>query len=181
MVDVVSKRCSHDACTRIPTFNAEGCKTPKCCKQHAKKGMVNVLKRQPSNEPSSKRPRSNLERRPAADVFGDRCSHTSCTMRSSWGSLTEGAATVCGYHKSDILGSPVINFRARCKLAGCRKLSSWGQGGEQPTHCADHGPLESGLVCMVGVRTVRERRVSSGLPHHALSNPSLDVKTECSF
>ena len=49
---------------------------------------------------------------------------------------------MCGYHKSDILGSPVINFRARCKLAGCGKISSWGQGGKQLTHCPDHGPLE---------------------------------------
>ena len=61
IVDVFSKRCSHDPFSGVPTFNVEGSKTGVYCKEHAENGMV--------------------------DVRGKRCSHDTCTRRSiliSW-------------------------------------------------------------------------------------------------
>ena len=42
MVYVHNKRCSHDSCTKSPSFTVEGFRTPKYCKKHADDGMVYV-------------------------------------------------------------------------------------------------------------------------------------------
>ena len=42
MVHVPARRCSHDSCTKRPSFNVEGSKTAVYCKQHAEDGMVNI-------------------------------------------------------------------------------------------------------------------------------------------
>ncbi|CAN0479868.1 unnamed protein product, partial [Scytosiphon promiscuus] len=78
------------------------------------------------------------------NVSSKRCSHSLCTRQPTWGLLIDSAA------KGDILGSPVINFKQRCKAKDCMSVSRWGLNGLQPTHCRNHGPLEVGLVCTVG-------------------------------
>ena len=44
MVNVVSKRCSHNFCTKVPSFNVE-CEKVAAFSKHAKDGMVNVRTR----------------------------------------------------------------------------------------------------------------------------------------
>ena len=153
MVNVRSKRCSHSTCSKIPSFNVRGNITPLYCKQHAEDGMVNV---------------NNTH-----------CLHSSCTRRARWGALTDGAATSCASHKDDIVGGPVINFRAKCEVAGCAKESCWGVDGKQPTRCLDHGPLEDGLIRTV--ESGRSRVVSRGISYVDVKSSSSRVKTECSF
>ena len=82
-------------------------------------------------------------------------------------------------HKGETVGSPVINFRVKCKVAGCKSMSCWGLDGMQPTHCRDHGPLVAGLVCTVG----RPRRKKSGrnASYGAVRGPSFHIKCECLF
>ena len=134
------RRCSHHSCTVRPAFNVEGSKQALYCKQHAQDGMV--------------------------DVRHKRCSHHSCTTRPLWGVLADGTATVCAGHKGDLLDGPIINFYFRCRAKGCNKLSRWGLGGEQPTHCADHASLEEGLVRTVG--TDRSKGISRSLSSRGL-------------
>ena len=181
MVDVVSRRCLRDGCTRVPSFNVKGRKPALYCMQHASGGMVNTVRKRRSNEPGKKRQKINSEGGCKGDSLATRCSHTSCVGQSSWGTLTDGAATVCGRHKGDILGTPVVNFRARCKVARCGKLSSWGLGGEQPTHCPDHGPLVDGFLCTVAVGKTHSTGAPSDLFDGAVTRPSSSVKTECLF
>ncbi|CAN0482412.1 unnamed protein product, partial [Scytosiphon promiscuus] len=69
------------------------------------------------------------------------CADDSCTRQASWGSLAVGAGTACADHKDDIVDGPVVNFKARCKVGGCSKISAWGVSGQQPSHCRYHGPL----------------------------------------
>ena len=153
MVNVYNGRCSHGSCKRKPSFNVKGNKTARHCKQHAVNGMVNVRTK--------------------------RCSHNSCFKLPAWGVLTDSAATACRRHKSDILGGPVINFRVRCKVANCGRVSRWGLNGKQPTHCFVHGPLEEGLVCNVG--TARSKSSCRRPSYGAVRGPSFHVKTECLF
>ena len=178
MVDVLSKRCIKHSCTNGATLNGAGCNTATYCKQHTGNDIVNVLEQESSSSQGSI---SHVHRRQSIDFVGGCCSHESCTRPSSWGALTEGAASVCDHHKRDILCGPVINFRARCKLAGCGMLSSWGLGGKQPTHCADHGPLEYGFVCTIAERRARSVVASSALSDRALKSSAFHVKAECSF
>ncbi|CAM9537695.1 unnamed protein product [Laminaria digitata] len=153
MVNVIGKRCSHDSCNRPPYFTVEGSKTAAYCKQHAQGGMV--------------------------DVVNKHCSHASCYMAPRWGGLADRAAIKCSRHKGDILGGPVINFRALCKVAGCGIVSRWGLDGKQPTHCRDHGPLEDGLVCIFG--TTVGRRGSRIPSYGPVKGQYSHAKPECTF
>ena len=152
MIYVNGRRCLDASCTSISSFNFEGIKTAAYCKKHAVDGMVNV-------NPNS------------------RCSHLSCTNRPMWGLLTAAAATACSRHKNEVLGIPVINFKAMCKEPGCGKVSRWGLNGQQPTHCRDHGPLQDELVCTIGMACSKGRRHSKS--DRAVWGSSTQVKTGC--
>ena len=180
MIDVLRKRHSQNGCTQIPAFSVEGGEMPEYCQQHAKNDTVNIRKRQLSCEASTKKPGSNVERPQKVAVVTRRCSRQSFIRRPIWGLLTGGAATVCGYHAGDLLGSPAINFTVGCKLADSGILSIWGLGREQPILCADHVPLEDWLVCSVDVGRIRSMAAFSVLSDCALRRSSFHVKAECS-
>ena len=100
MVEVVSTRFSNDCCTKQPKFNFEGSKTVAYCRRHTDNGMLNVPTK--------------------------RCIHKSCLARPGWFLLTEGGAPACLRHRGDLLGGPVIDFTAKCRVAGCTSVSRWG-------------------------------------------------------
>ena len=191
MVDVRSRRCAHDSCFKRPRFNIKGIKKPAYCKNHAEDSMVNVYGRRCSYFSCTKPPRYNVKgsmmathcKQHAANnmvsVSAKCCSHTSCLKRPAWGVLTDSEATTCLRHTGDILGGPVINFKPKCTVTGCRSISCWGFHGEQPTHCHDHGPLEGGLVCTL--RTAGSKRRCRMPPSSAVRGPTVRVKTECFF
>lgn len=192
MVIVNGRRCLHDSCMKRPVFNIEGSKTASYCRQHAEDGMVNVSRRSCSHDPCMKRPTFNMEgnktavycRTHAKDGMVEvslsrRCSNITCARRPTWGLLADGTASVCYYHKGDVLGDPVINFEARCKVAGCRKVSSWGLEGNPPTHCGGHGPVQDGLVCTV--TAARRKRSCPSTSYHNKRRASSHLKVECSF
>ncbi|CAN0441025.1 unnamed protein product, partial [Scytosiphon promiscuus] len=112
MVDVCSRQCSYESCRKRPTFNIAGSMTASYCKQHAGDGMV--------------------------DVRSKRCSHDACSRIPLWGVLSVGSGSVCADHKGDLPTGQVINFRVKCKVVGCSKMSRWGIAGEQPTRCPEH-------------------------------------------
>lgn len=43
MVSVVSKRCSHENCSKISLYGLESTRRAKFCMQHAQDGLVNVV------------------------------------------------------------------------------------------------------------------------------------------
>ena len=69
MVDVRSKRCLHDSCTKLPKFNFEGSRTSTYCRQHAEDSMV--------------------------DVNNKRCSYNSCTRRPSFNTQDRRTPVFC--------------------------------------------------------------------------------------
>ena len=111
--------------------------------------------------------------------FTKRCSQSSCARLASWGNLTDGSGTVCAAHKSVIVDSPVVNFRAMCKVAGCRDFATWGSSASQPSHCSNHGPRVDGLVLTV---LAKDTKSTPSLQHNSVT-PSLpfNVKTEGYF
>ena len=67
MVNVYRRRCSHHACSTIPSFIFESSKMAAYCKQHAEDWMANVHNRRCSHEscvkkraPTSKAVRQRL-------------------------------------------------------------------------------------------------------------------------
>ena len=153
MINIRSKRCLHDSCSKYPSFNVAGRKKAIFCKEHAENGMVCVR--------------------------NQHCSHDACIRFPDWGVLTDGSASVCSHHKDDLSAGLVINFNARCEVAGCRKISKWGLDGKQPTHCPDHSRHKDGLVQTVAAsyRKRQSRSSSDG----AVQGAPFRLKTEVSF
>ena len=135
-------------------FKCRGTEQGAHCSVHAKTGMV--------------------------DVHNKRCSHSSCLKRPSWGVVTDGKASTCGPHKSDILGTPVVDFEAKWVVASCNKKTGWEFDGKQPTHCFDHGPIQEGLI--LNFRTDRSPVSYFRSPSYRLvRSPSLRIKNESMF
>ena len=191
MVDIRTRRCSHDLCTKRPSFNVEGSKRAAYCKRHAEDGMVQVSAKKCMSVSCTIRPSFNFVGNKTAscckqhaldgmvNVFAKRCSHAYCLKEPRWGVLADSEPTACIHHKGDILGGPVINFRRLCKVAGCNGLARWGIEDKQPTHCRHHGPRAGGLVCTVGKsRSKRSCRIPS---YGAVKGLSFIVKPECFF
>ena len=61
MVDVKSKRCRHEGCSKHPSFGIDGSKSPTFCAQHAAEGMVDVINKRCRHEGRSKHPYSSKE------------------------------------------------------------------------------------------------------------------------
>lgn len=187
MVHLLKRRCKHDSCSPSPSYNEEETKTGTYCRQHAADGMLDVSSKRYTDKTCTRAPTFNVDGSKAAayckehaanrmvDVRNKRCSHTSCLKRPGWGILTDGRATACIRQTRNLSGTPVVNFEAKCKVAGCRKQSRWGRVGKQPTYCLDHGPLQAGLV-----RTLGTNRIDGGYDgrpsYRAVKGPSVRVK-----
>ena len=113
------------------------------------------------------------------NVGTKRCIHISCLTGPGWDVLTDSDAMACLRHKGDLLGGPVIDFTAKCRVAGCRRVSRWGENEKQLTHCCGHGPLTGGLAYTVA--RARSKTSSRNPSTGALRGPSFHVKTECLF
>ena len=61
MVDVKSKRCRHEGCSKHPSFGIDGSKNPTFCAQHAAEGMVNVINKRCKHEGCSKHPSFGID------------------------------------------------------------------------------------------------------------------------
>ncbi|CAN0015666.1 unnamed protein product [Laminaria digitata] len=193
MMNACKRRCSHDSCTKRPAFNVKGSKTGdySYCNQHAEDGVVGVLTRCCLHDSCTSIPTFNVEASKSAtyckqhardgmtNIRGKRFSHNSCISRPGWGELTNCGATRCGQHGSDGLSNSIINYREMCMVAGCGRVSRWGLGGKQPTHCPDRGPLEDGLVGTLV--TAQITRVTRSPSYRPLRGPSSHDKTECLF
>ena len=191
MVNVHFKRCSHASRTKLPSFNMKGSKTAEYCKQHAKDGMVDVRHKRCSQEKCTKNPSFNFEGSKTGIYCKDHaengmvnvalkriCPYSSCNRVASWGLLANSAGTACGYHKNNVVGGPVVNFRLACIVAGCRTFSTWGLSGNQPSHCHHHGPQTDGLVLTV---QSNPPKIAPHSPSDSASSPSFNVKTEGYF
>ena len=190
MVNVRRGSCLQASCSRIPSFNVEGTKTPMYCKQHAEDGMVDILGRRCSRGSCTRVPSFNVKGSKKAsycnqhagddmvDVRTKRCSYSSCIKRPGWVLLTDGAATTFIRHKSNLSGALVINVCAKCKVVGCGKVSRWGLTGKQRTCCPDHGPFVD-VACTVGAARIKASRHSRS--YNAVRRPSFRLKTECIF
>ena len=192
MVYAKSRRCcSLGSCTERPTVNFRGSKTAVYCKQHSQEALGGALMKHCAHGTCSTMPSFNVEgslrgaycRRHAGDgmveINGKRCLHNSCTKRPSWGVLADGVAVSCDRQYDLISGDPVVNFRIKCKSAGCAKISQWGLAERAPTHCPEYGPLNDGLVCTVG--TARGKSSCPRPTYRAVRYQSLHVKAECEF
>ena len=189
MVDVFRKRCSHDACTKIPCFNVEGSRTPAYCKQHAKDGMVDITNKRCSHDSCTRRPSFNAEgsrtaafcKRHAEDgmvnVRTRHCSHVSCTKKPFVHVGGSKTAVYCKQHAEDDM---VDITHKRCSHSSCTRPPSFiAEGSGSAAFCRKHA--QAG---MVNVRTCRFSNVSRraapgrGVPNDVEKSASTILNTD---
>ena len=129
-MDVRSRRCSHDSCTKRPSFNVEGSKTAVYCRQHAMDGMVYVHSRCWLHDSCTKHPGFNVAGSKTAAYFKQdamdgmvkgksrRSSHDSSTKQPTFNAKGSIAATYCKQHAME--GMVYVRGR-RCSHGSCTK------------------------------------------------------------
>lgn len=190
MVDVSTKQCSIDSCTKRPSFNRVGSMTAVYCKYHADEGMVNVWSNRRSHQSCGKRTLLNVAGTKETlylkqhaedgivDAHSNRCSYESCTGWPRWGTIAQGSASVCSRHKSNLSAGVVVDFNQTCEATIGRVVAAWGLEA-QLTHCPDHGRLRDSLSRVVGADERGDRLSSSS--YRAERGRSFRVKAECLF
>lgn len=115
MVDVASKQCGQDGCTKWPTLNKEGALLGLYCSQHKQPDMIDVAhrlcehvgcKKQPSfmkliNFTGVTRGRycGSHKQRGMVNVTAKRCEHSKRLKHASFGLDGQSARRFCGSHK----------------------------------------------------------------------------------
>ncbi|CAN0441221.1 unnamed protein product [Laminaria digitata] len=144
MVDVCSKRCFNDSCTRHPSFNVEGSKTSAYCKQHADDGMLNV--------------------------YNKRCLHDSCTRHQSFNVEGSKTSAYCKQHAAD--GMVDVRMK-RCLHDSCTRHPSFNlEGSKTPAYCKQHA--QEGVVNVRTNRSLHDCRATGaerGVPSNDPATP----------
>jgi hypothetical protein len=132
MVDVLSKRCAHDSCTRRPCFNRPDKKSGLYCSEHKLPGMV--------------------------DVLGKRCQAPSCHALATYGKDEFHRAQFCVDHKTPT--SVCIATALMCAHEGCTEQYEFVVEADTGAHkvCLAHAPpgYEEALKRMCKYCDIRE-------------------------
>ena len=148
MVSVRSRRCLHDSCTKVPSFNYEGSAKAAYCKQHAEDGMRYIRGKLCSHNSCTRYPVFNFEGSKTAeycsrhaldtmvDIVSKRCSHDSCTRGACFNVEGSKTGAYCGRHAE----TGMVDVRnKRCSHSSCAKRPSWGFVSDgTPTTCSRH-------------------------------------------
>jgi len=110
MVNVISKKCEHHDCSKIPVYNSPGESKARFCNEHKLEGMV--------------------------DVKHKRCEHLGCETRPNYNLPGETKARFCSEHKLE--GMEDIKNK-KCEHPDCSKIPNYNLPGETKARfCAEH-------------------------------------------
>ncbi len=110
MINVVTKKCASDGCTKRPAFNVLGSNVGKFCVDHKLALMVNVVSK--------------------TCAFGD------CTKQPCFNVLGSKVGKFCADHKLDLMVNVVTKT---CSFDGCQKMPSFNTPGSKiAIFCSDH-------------------------------------------
>lgn len=135
MINVISKRCDFQGCSKHPSYGVAGSKKAEFCVAHAQEGMV--------------------------DVCSKRCGHPGCTKRSSYGTPGSKKPQFCIHHA---MKGMIDVVSKRCAEVGCNKWPSYGiPGSKKAEFCAAHAKDGMVGVCnKASSRSVRRGTLRRG-------------------
>jgi hypothetical protein len=122
MVNVVSKKCEQDECTKQPFFNTKGASKGRFCADHKQEDMVDVINKKCEQIGCTKIPVFNTKGESKrwfcadhktldmVDVKNKKCEHDGCTTQPKFNWEGEPKGRFCITHKQD----GMINVRAKC-------------------------------------------------------------------
>ncbi|CAM9843387.1 unnamed protein product [Pylaiella littoralis] len=140
MVDVTTRRCKQEDCTKRASFGVEGGteKSAEFCFGHALPCMVNVRSK--------------------------RCAHAGCKTRPIFAAARSAKGEFCAAHAAPGMVD-VVNRKCQ-QPGGCPKQPSYGkEGDKKASFCSEHA--QAGLVNIVSIRCAREgcvKHAAYGLP-----------------
>ena len=148
MIDVKSKRCIEDNCTKIPIYNKQGETQALYCLKHKEDEMIDVKNKRCIKDNCTKRPTYNKQGETKAlycsdhkedemiDVKNKRCIEDNCTKQPVFNKQGETKALYCLEHKED----EMIDVRSkRCIEDNCTKHPTYNMKGEtKALYCSDH-------------------------------------------
>ena len=148
MIDVVHRRCEHDDCTTIPTFNKIGETKARFCKDHALPEMIDVISRRCEHKDCATRSTFNKIGETKArfckehalpemiDVVSRKCEHYNCTTIPTFNKIGETKARFCKEHA---LPEMIDVVSRRCEQKDCVKQPAFNKIGETKRRfCKDH-------------------------------------------
>lgn len=154
MGNVLLKRCSHDTCMKLPSFNAEGSKQTIYCRRHATTDMVDVRSKRCLHDTCQRRPTFNVEGSKTVvycklhaedgmvDVSSKRCLYGPCTKQPSFNVSGSKTAAYCLQHAADGMVNVRYKRCSRDSKANQRSISV--EDTKTPVHC--HQRLEDGVA-----------------------------------
>ncbi len=148
MIDVKSKRCIEDNCTKQPHFNKQGEAKALYCSDHKKDKMIDVKHKRCIKDNCTKRPNFNKAGETKAlycsdhknnkmiDVKSKRCIENNCTKIPNFNEQGETKALYCSDHKKD----GMIDVKSkRCIEDNCTKRPTFNKQGEtKALYCSEH-------------------------------------------
>jgi hypothetical protein len=148
MEDVKSKRCLHDGCNTIPSFNTPGETKGIYCADHKKEGMMNLKGKRCQQEGCEKQAHYNTpgesigvscsphKKDGMVNVTCKRCEHDECNKHPSFNTPGETKGIYCADHKKE----GMMNLKGkRCHQEGCDKISNYNTPGEtKGIYCVAH-------------------------------------------
>ena len=188
MVNVCTRRCSHETCLRRPSFNVQGSKTAAYCEQHARDGMIKTGNKRGSHRIGTRKASIKVDGGSAVywarhadgtmvdDVHSTPFSNDACARQASGRKETDGASTACSNPESDMVDGVMTNDKVKCNVAGCEKVSAWGLCGEQASRCCHNGPLQGGLT--LTVPSNHSKSVAHRSSHRGVGEGAYRVKVE---
>jgi hypothetical protein len=148
MIDVKSKKCEFEGCTKVPNFNLPDQKTGKYCKIHKEDDMIDIKNKQCEFEGCTKQPAFNLpdekqakycsdhKEKDMIDVRHKQCEYDGCTKNPVFNLPDETTGKYCVTHKEDNMIN-VIN--KKCEFEGCTKQPSFNLPAEKTgKYCFTH-------------------------------------------
>ena len=178
MINVVSKKCEHDDCLTVPSYNYEG-SPPMYCKPHKKTGMTDVVAprcqhcktRATFNEPYTLPPmycKHHATSVTMIDVVSKKCEHDGCLTAPSF-NFQGGLPIYCDQHKSENMTNVV---KALCQHEGCTTGATFNEPNMKPMYCQQHKTSTT----MVDVKS---RRLNQCEEDGCKAQPSFNYHSEC--
>ena len=148
MINVISKRCIHNNCTKHPAFNIQSEKKALYCFEHKEENMINIISKRCIYDNCMKIPTFNLSTEKKAlycfehkeenmiDVKSKRCIYDNCIKHPTFNLYTEKIGLYCSEHKE----KNMIDVKSkRCIHDNCLKIPIFNIASEKNgLYCFEH-------------------------------------------
>jgi hypothetical protein len=173
MIDVITRKCSHNGCDIIPNYNYRDKKVGLYCKDHKLDDMIDVKNRSCAQNGCTTQPSYNYKGEKQTlyckehkldnmiDIKNKKCTHEDCTIRPTFNYIGEKVGLYCKDHKLDDM-IDVIN--KTCAQNGCTTHPNYNYDGKKGLFCYEH--KEDNMVNVVTPKCIECKQTITSNPKY---------------